>query len=969
MPSIKSLAIEGFKSFGKRTELVFEKGLNVIVGANGSGKSNIIDAINFAFGKLGTKSLRTESHSDLLFHGSKTAPKANKAHIKVVFDNSGKILVVDGERPDEVVIERILKQDGSSIYKINGKTKTRNEILELLGQINMHYPFNIVQQQEIFKFVDMKDTERRELIEYLAGIGAYEMRKEKAVRELEKCEEKMKEVRIVLNEKLHFLENLKSEKRKAELYNKLKEAETRLKYSILFRKKQQKVEEKNALFAKLEQNQQRKKEKEETRQRLQQQIAEHRNEIEEIDRHIQTISGVEQKELQQSLVNLKTQLARLEAKKNFLTNQIRTAEEKIKHLDIEIAEAEKESSQEQEQGQETDKNVKAIEEKISEAKKRLDYLSKRLAEITEKETSLLIAKVRIGIYNKEFLALSEEISTKSNEVARLNIQLEKIKAEAKDIKQIEQEVSSIKKAIAQNLELIQEREATIKALEKEKEIALKEIEEIKKLTICPKCKRPLEEEHRKKLESEIKARLDDAGLKISGFLQELEALKKDNNELKTKLEKLEQELSIALKQKYAKEQLSDSIGILKQEISKLTKKKKELEEKLAKLEEEIPELEADVNAKSAIEDEIAELKQKLNTLRLEKEATKDRAKVKTLLDFKERELESLRAVRERTEKEKIKAEKELSNLNEEIAELNKLIEEKEKKDEEIKKKFSDMIEKKNKLHEKIAKAESQISAIASDIFWLDNAINELNVNVARIEAEMKALDDEMADYSAEIQPIKLPVEKLEEKLHGIKLKLAEIGNVNMLAIEAYEKTRAEVERIEEKLKVIEAEKQEIVKQIEKIDREKKKIFMSTFDKINEEFGNNFSLLSEKGVAKLVLENEENPFEGGVDIVIQVGKGKHFSTTALSGGEKVLVALAFIFAIQKLVPYPFYIFDEIDAALDKHNSERLAELIKRHIAKHQCIIVTHNDATLKKADLVYGVSMQDGVSKVISLKLD
>jgi chromosome segregation protein len=969
MLSIKSLTIEGFKSFGKRTELVFEKGLNVIVGANGSGKSNIIDAINFAFGKLGTKSLRTDSHSDLLFHGSKTVPKANRAHIKVVFDNSSKILVVDGERPDEVVIERILKQDGSSIYKINGKTKTRNEILELLGQINMHYPFNIVQQQEIFKFVDMKDTERRELIEYLAGIGAYEMRKEKAVRELEKCEEKMKEVRIVLNEKLHFLENLKSEKRKAELYNKLKEAETRIKYSILFRKKQQKVEEKNALFAKLEQNRQRKKEKEETRQRLQQQIAEHRKEIEEIDRHIQTISGVEQKELQQSLVNLKTQLARLEAKKNFLANQIKAAEEKIKHLDIEIAEAEKESLQEQEQGQETDKNVKAIEEKISEAKKRLDYLSKRLAEITEKETSLLIAKDRIGIYNKEFLALSEEISTKSNEVARLNIQLEKIKAEAKDIKQIEQEVSSIKKAIAQNLELIQEREATIKALEREKEAALKEIEEIKKLTICPKCKRPLEEEHRKKLESEIKARLDDASLKISGFLQELEALKKDNNELKTKLEKLEQELSIALKQKYAKEQLSDSIGILKQEISKLTKKKKELEEKIAKLEREIPELEADVNAKSAIEDEIAELKQKLNTLRLEKEATKDKAKVKTLLDFKERELESLRAVRERTEKEKIKAEKELNNLNEEIAELNKLIEEKEKKDEEIKKKFSDMIEKKNKLHEKIAKAESQISAIASDIFWLDNAINELNVNVARIEAEMKALDDEMADYSAEIQPIKLPVEKLEEKLHGIKLKLAEIGNVNMLAIEAYEKTRAEVEQIEEKLKVIEAEKQEIVKQIEKIDREKKKIFMSTFDKINEEFGNNFSLLSEKGVAKLVLENEENPFEGGVDIVIQVGKGKHFSTTALSGGEKVLVALAFIFAIQKLVPYPFYIFDEIDAALDKHNSERLAELIKGHIAKHQCIIVTHNDATLKKADLVYGVSMQDGVSKVISLKLD
>ena len=144
--------------------------------------------------------------------------------------------------------------------------------------------------------------------------------------------------------------------------------------------------------------------------------------------------------------------------------------------------------------------------------------------------------------------------------------------------------------------------------------------------------------------------------------------------------------------------------------------------------------------------------------------------------------------------------------------------------------------------------------------------------------------------------------------------------------------------------------------------------MRTFRDLNELFSRNFMQLSSKGHAFLELENKEDPFAAGINIIIKVGQGKYFDINSLSGGEQTLVALSLIFAIQEYKPYSFYIFDEIDAALDKRNSERLASLIKKHMSTGQYIVVTHNDALISESSNLYGVSMQEGVSKVLSLEV-
>ena len=145
--------------------------------------------------------------------------------------------------------------------------------------------------------------------------------------------------------------------------------------------------------------------------------------------------------------------------------------------------------------------------------------------------------------------------------------------------------------------------------------------------------------------------------------------------------------------------------------------------------------------------------------------------------------------------------------------------------------------------------------------------------------------------------------------------------------------------------------------------------MKTFRAINQIFTDNFAKLYSKGIAYLEIENKADIFAGGVNIVVKLAKGKYFDVTSLSGGEQTLVALSLLFAIQEHKPYHFYIFDEIDAALDKRNSERLAALLKQYMQSGQYIVITHNDAIISDSNVLYGVSMHEGISKILSLRVD
>jgi len=162
----------------------------------------------------------------------------------------------------------------------------------------------------------------------------------------------------------------------------------------------------------------------------------------------------------------------------------------------------------------------------------------------------------------------------------------------------------------------------------------------------------------------------------------------------------------------------------------------------------------------------------------------------------------------------------------------------------------------------------------------------------------------------------------------------------------------------------------IQKAIEKIDEESRSLFMQAFEEINENFKKTFSMLFEGGDSELRLQDMENPLESGVDIYAQPPGKKLLNLNLLSGGEKALTSLAFLFALFLFKPSPFCVFDEVDAPLDDANLGRFLKFIDDMKPYTQFIIITHNPKTIEKADYIYGITMNEpGISSVYSMKLE
>ena len=213
MTRITKLVMSGFKSFARRTEFIFGEDYNWIIGPNGSGKSNVLDALTFVLGRRSSKAMRVEKSANLIYNGGKTKNPAKTAEVSIFFDNSKKVFPLDDA---EVSISRAVTQKGTSIYRINGAKTNRNAVVEMLSHAKINPDsYNIILQGDIVRFVEMGGEERRQIIEEIAGIGSYEEKKQKALRELEKVDARINEANIILIERKTRLKELEHDRNQA----------------------------------------------------------------------------------------------------------------------------------------------------------------------------------------------------------------------------------------------------------------------------------------------------------------------------------------------------------------------------------------------------------------------------------------------------------------------------------------------------------------------------------------------------------------------------------------------------------------------------------------------------------------------------------------------------------------------------------------------------------------------------------
>ncbi len=946
--------MQGFKSFAKRTEVVFDKGISVVLGPNGSGKSNISDALCFVLGRLSIKSMRAAKSKNLLFMGSKYVKPSREATVELFFDNSDRVFGIDA---DEIVLQRTVKYNGQGVYKINGETKTRIEIIELLAQAGIDpHGFNLVLQGQIQAIVKMHPEDRRKVIEEVAGISIYESRKEKSLHELEKTEEKLKEIKAILREKTTYLNNLEKERSQALRAKELELTVKRAKASLIQKKLQEKDKELNDITSSIQDKSTSKDKIKEKTTGLYNEVDSLSTRIHDINKQLQRATGIEQETLHNQIANLRAEIEGIRVKKEGYEHRKIEVERRLHEMQKNIPELEEEITQ-------LAAKSPIVAQKAQELKKKREELSK--LEIERKK--LLTLKTEINSVKERVKDRERSISRTTAESESLVRQIEEatVQCSYKSEKAASEAILKYRTGLAEKRQLLKGQQQTIIQAEKKKSIAGAEIErsekikgDVSRIDTCPLCQSKITAEHLSHVHHDADTKI---ALAKAAAIECEDMIEKSNittNQLYQEITKIENSLSSTEMELMRHRTIVERQEQLKRKVAEEQTLKKELEQ----LEQRRESLE-----RTSIDMHTLEEQYDSALLEIEEISARTEEDVDTVVAYKQREVENFKNIIKRSLSDKEEIEDEISGLGEKHAERKKILEEKEKQEHELTQRFKKLFEERDSLQREIQEKNLEISEMQNNIRQVEEQINYLKIGAAKFDAEKQTLDTEFADYVG-IELLQGSANHLQERLLKSQETLREIGSINMRALEVYEEIKREYDIVAEKTVTLETEKVQIMQIIEEIDKKKVRSFMKTFRAINELFTMNFGKVYQKGTAFLEIENKENLFEGGVQIVVRLAKGKYFDVTSLSGGEQTLVALSLLFAIQEFRPYHFYVFDEIDAALDKRNSERLAALLNQYMKSGQYIVITHNDAIIMNANVLYGVSMHDGVSKILSLQL-
>lgn len=820
---IKNLTIRGFKSFGKRVSIPFYSGFTAIVGENGTGKSNILDAITFVMGYR-SRALRAGKIEHLLY----TSPKGEtvpEAEVSLTLDNSsGAFDELLPAHADEVVLSRRITPS-SSTYRIMGKVVPAGQVERFLSLGGIEPGgYYIVEQGMVTEVLERSPRRRRELIEEVAGIAAYEERKAKAIAELAQVKERLNASRILLAERRRHLVELHRER------------EAALKFRELERER---------------------------------------------DRVLATLKYLRFKELKEAEAKAREELRRHKREAERLAKEVDELDHKIEALEWELKERE---------------------------------------EVTDEggEGEVLRLVQRVERLRGELAAKEAEAKAKEREIRSLAEALEEIKRLSPPARRVPEAVQEILSLgwdgvigmLGELGEVDQELEVALEAalgghahdiVVSTRDVALECVRYLKENEIGRARFLPLDKLSPPPVSPKATELLGREG--VLGLLVELL--------------RCEEKVRPAFQYVLADTVVVESLEVLRDVLG--------------------------VRAVSTDGDLLERGGAITGGFRRKRgQRAPDIAGRTAQIERLREELTRLQGEIARLRRETLEAEEELHRAS--------LRQAQRKKTRSVK--------------------EEEIAGLRERRKELYRALERARTMHARYERELGEIQGKLAAIGEAPEPEELAegsIGALQTRLRELESQLSSFGPVNMRAIEEYEAYLAEFQAFKERVQTLEREKREIETLIADIERKKRERFLSTMEAVSAELDRRFKQLFGGGEAKLSLEDPEDLSSGLLIRARPPGKEPKL-LDALSGGEKTLVAIAFILALSAGRPAPFYLFDEVDAALDKPNSERLAGLLREIAREGQVIVISHNEELIRHADRVYGVTMRGGSSHVLAVEL-
>ena len=923
---LKCLDIFGFKSFADRTHIEFADGITALLGPNGCGKSNVVDAVKWVLAENKAKNLRADTMESVIFNGTETRPPLNIAEVTLTIANENGLLPLEDS---EIALKRRLYRSGESEYYINNRQVGPTEIRRLFMDTGVgKAAYSVMEQGKIDQILSSKPEDRRYLFEEAAGISRSKAECAEAERELERTRQNLAQIEVALIENKRSYETLKVQSEKTIKYRQFKDDIFNCELDIqLLRLKdftQDKARQETA-----------KKELEEKRTAVQKEIEEIQAALFENNDKI--------KDLQTKMNSLQVELAKVQTEK---TNKLQRAQEynlqanQIKEK-IGILEVKQNSIQEKidtfnEEIDEREADLHSKNRKLDSVKQNIESFTQNItsssAKITENDT--LAAKSadeieelnrQIADYQKQLGEITEDIvkeldaklkdsgySSNAAKSAKEEVEnsLAKLKIFAEGRKNIFSDYASITgHSESENEKLIQD--------------AIKAFEEISSISVNI-------EEAVSKYEKAMPDFIEDF-TSPEGIITKKRGIDSKILDINSQIEKI-----------------NERIASYKSENGELVKKINEYRETLNQLRvTEASMAQAIFGVKQNVEILRRSLVSEQNNLRQNQEEFEQEQRRRDELNEQIIDVQSeLAAIEHRGQK----CADEMSEINSEIVRCNSSV--------------SGTQNKLDKKQEEQRKIQSQYEKLAMDLVTSDNDIRNIKQNFIDTHSR------DLMEFEERMYKITTSSAVLREKLAKSREELKALGSVNLMAPEEFGEQKERYEKLQSSYDDTNKSLENLIRVSEEIKTKSTEMFLDTYNKIKKNFHNMFRRLFGGGRGELRLVDPQNVLTSGIDIYAEPPGKKLQNIALLSGGEKTMTAVALLFATYQVRPSPFCLLDEIDAALDDKNVSSFVTALRSFAKLSQYIVITHNKKTVMGASTMLGVTMQEsGVSKVMTMRLD
>ena len=922
---LKSLDICGFKSFADKTHIDFAEGITALLGPNGCGKSNIVDAIKWVLAENRSKNLRAEKMEDVIFNGSEHRAALNTAEVTLTLCNDKGLLPLDEE---EIAITRRLYRSGDQEYFINKRPAGPTEIRRLFMDTGVgKASYSVMEQGKIDQILSSKPEDRRYIFEEAAGISRSKAECAEAERELERTRQNMSQIEIALGEIKRQYDTLKVQAEKTTKYRKLKDEIYNYELDLTL------LRLKNFVTDKARHEEELKK-VQEKRDRVRQEIEDINNTISENMDKVKSMQDdlySKQAELlaigqekngklelikqqnQQALV-IKEKINNLEGRKNTIQERIDNVEEEIddynatlhtktKQLnDIKsnIASFEENIKTSGSQITDNDKQAANLKTKIGELEEKRAELQEKLTSITEDIVSKLDEKLKDAGFSEGAMRSAKE--NLDNILGKLKIYVSGRKNIFADFASQNHSAQDSQKTVAEAGDAFGEVEKQLNALEDAYNKYVNSSPAFITEFLSPEGimtkKRAIDGDINKNIQQ-----VADVNDQINGLSSQNADLAKKIDEYKETLNKLK------LNEIQMQEQISSSqsqINMLNRQLASEQSSLRDTEDELFTETKRSDELRDQING---YEDELAEIEHR----------------GKKLADA-------------------------MNQLDEDIAKANKSVSGK-----------SDSL---NRKREEQNKYQEQYERLSLSLNSADNDIRNIKQNF------QDHYSRDLMEFEERMYKITTPAADLREKLSEVKKEFASLGSVNLMAPEEFSEVKERYERQNSNYIDTQQSLQNLTRVSEEIKSKSAEMFLETYNQIKKNFHNMFRRLFYGGRAELKLADPANILTSGIDIYAQPPGKKLENIALLSGGEKTMTAVALLFATYQVRPSPFCLLDEIDAALDDKNVSAFVTVLEGFANGSQYIVITHNKKTVMGASTMLGITMEEsGVSKIIALRLD